>query len=221
MSYIIKHTLGTAITFLFLFVAAGTINYFPGLIYLFISLLALILHYTVLTPDKGLLEERSNPKSNTKEWDKKVLGLLGILTIVIYITAGLDTGRYHTSPVLPLYFMYIGVLMTFAGQIIFMLAQKQNKFFSSVVRIQTDRGHAVHQHGLYSIVRHPAYLGMIIQSIGFIFLFRSLWTIIPVALSIFLIIYRTYREDLVLQNELPDYKTYQNNTKYRLVPFVW
>jgi len=45
------------------------------------------------------------------------------------------------------------------GQLLYLVAQHQNKFFSSTVRIQEDRGHTVYQKGIYRMVRHPAYLG--------------------------------------------------------------
>lgn len=102
-----------------------------------------------------------------------------------------------------------------------LIAQKQNKFFSSTVRIQTDRGHIVCENGLYNFVRHPAYLGSIIQSLGFPLLFGSLWSIIPISLLIILFITRTNLEDKTLKNELKGYLEYSNKTKYRIIPFVW
>ena len=66
------------------------------------------------------------------------------------------------------------MIFTALGQLLFLIAQKQNKFFSSTVRIQTDRDQTVCETGLYKIVRHPAYLGSIIQSLGFPLLFGSL-----------------------------------------------
>src|ERR1035437_3311678 len=100
-------------------------------------------------------------------------------------------------------------------------SQKQNKFFSSTVRIQTDREHTVCETGLYKFVRHPAYLGSIIQSLGYPLLFGSLWSIIPIGLLIALFITRTDLEDKTLKNELKGYREYAYRTRYRLLPYVW
>ncbi len=43
----------------------------------------------------------------------------------------------------------------------FFRAMRENRFFSSVVRVQDERGHRVVDSGPYSIVRHPGYAGLI------------------------------------------------------------
>jgi protein-S-isoprenylcysteine O-methyltransferase Ste14 len=220
-SYIIKHFVGTFIFFLIIFFSAGKIDYWQGLIYVFIGLIMATLNYTILKPDSELLMERSKPGEGSKKWDKALLGLSLLITITMYITAGLDSGRYHWSPNFPFGLTLIGIFLTISGQLLFLLAQKQNKFFSSTVRIQTERNHTVCDTGLYKIVRHPAYLGSIIQSIGFPLLFGSLWCIIPVAFMIILHITRTYWEDKTLTKELIGYSEYSLKTRYKILPFVW
>jgi protein-S-isoprenylcysteine O-methyltransferase Ste14 len=220
-SYIIKHFVGTFIFFLIIFFSAGKIDYWQGLIYVFIGLIMATLNYTILKPDSELLMERSKPGEGSKKWDKALLGLSLLITITMYITAGLDSGRYHWSPNFPFGLTLIGIFLTISGQLLFLLAQKQNKFFSSTVRIQTERNHTVCDTGLYKIVRHPAYLGSIIQSIGFPLLFGSLWSIIPVVFMIILHITRTYWEDKTLTKELIGYSEYSLKTRYKILPFVW
>jgi len=139
----------------------------------------------------------------------------------MYIIGGLDSGRYHWSPDFHWSIYLLGIILTGVGQLLFLIAQKQNKFFSSTVRIQTDREHIVCETGLYKIVRHPAYLGSIIQSLGFPLIFGSLWSIIPISFSIILFITRTNLEDKTLINELKGYSEYSNKTRYKIIPFVW
>jgi len=186
-----------------------------------IGVIMSVLNYTVLQIDTELLEERSKPGEGTKPWDKAILGLSFLVTISMYVTAGLDSGRYHWSPDFHWSLCALGVLLTVTGQLLFLIAQKQNKFFSSTVRIQTDREHIVCDTGLYTVVRHPAYLGMIIQSVGFPLLFGSLWSIIPICLSIILILTRTKLEDDTLKTELKGYPEYSTKTRYRIIPYVW
>ena len=220
-SYIIKHFVGTFIFFLVLFISAGKIYYWQGLIYVFIGLIMATLSYTVLKLDSDLLNERSKPGEGTKKWDKLLLGLCFQAAIATYIIAGLDSGRYHWSPSFHWSIYLLGIILIILGQLIFLIAQKQNKFFSSTVRIQTDRKHTVCETGLYKVVRHPAYLGTIIQLIGFPLLIGSLWSVIPTSLSIMLFIIRTYLEDKTLKNELIGYLEYSLKTRYKIIPYVW
>jgi protein-S-isoprenylcysteine O-methyltransferase Ste14 len=139
----------------------------------------------------------------------------------MYVIAGLDSGRFHWSPDFHWSLSLIGIILTASGQLLFLAAQKQNKFFSSTVRIQTDREHTVCETGLYKIVRHPAYMGSIIQLIGYPLLFGSLWSIIPVAILIILHLIRTYLEDKTLTSELRGYPEYSLKTRYKIVPYIW
>lgn len=220
-NYFVKHLIGTLVTLATIFISAGTIYYPQGLLYSVIAFVIFLLNYTILQPSKDLLQERADPGKNSKKWDKKILALLGLNTILIYIIGGLDSGRYHWSPDLNWTVYLFGAVLTVIGHLLFLIAQKQNNFFSSIVRIQENRNHKVHSSGLYKVVRHPGYLGLLLQSFGFPFIFGSLWSTIPVLFSIFLIIIRTRLEDETLKEELDGYKEYSQKTKYRLIPFVW
>ena len=180
-----------------------------------------LISYTILNIDTELMKERSKPGEGAKNWDKLLLIISFLVTIMMFVTAGLDSGRFNWSPYLNWSLYLLGIILTIVGQLLFLIAQKQNKFFSSVVRIQTDRGHTVCDTGLYKIVRHPAYLGSIIQSLGFPLIFGSLWSIIPVGLSIIILLARTHFEDKTLIDELVGYREYTKKTTYKIIPFFW
>lgn len=219
--YLIKHLSGTLVFFLVLFVSAGRLDYWQGWVYLAIGLVMFFLSYTVLRPDPGLMDERSKAGEGAKKWDKTILGLSFLTTIAMYIIAGLDSGRYRWSPDFHRSLYVAGAVLTASGQLLFLIAQKQNKFFSSIMRIQTDRGHTVCETGLYRAVRHPAYLGSVIQATGFPLLMGSLWSIIPAGLLIILSVARTWLEDETLKKELKGYSEYAQKTRYKLIPYVW
>ncbi len=107
------------------------------------------------------------------------------------------------------------------GQAIFVWARTTNANFSSVVRIQTDRGHTVCKNGPYRFVRHPGYVGGILMALAMGVALGSWWACIPQVLAALLLVWRTSREDPTLQAELPGYKEYARETKYRLLPGVW
>ncbi|HBN06852.1 MAG TPA: isoprenylcysteine carboxyl methyltransferase [Bacteroidales bacterium] len=220
-SLIIKNLLGTLFFFAIIFVSAGRLDYWQGWIYAAIGLIMLLLNFTTLRISPELMEERNKPGENTKKWDKLILGISFLMTIIMYILAGLDSGRYHLSIDFHWSLYIIGILLTTLGQLLFLIAQKQNKFFSSTVRIQKERSHTVCQDGLYKFVRHPAYLGNIIQLIGFPLLFGSLWVIIPISISIIITIIRTYLEDKTLKDELNGYIEYSEKTRFKLFPYIW
>ncbi len=96
-----------------------------------------------------------------------------------------------------------------------------NRFFSSHVRIQTDRGHMVVNQGPYKYVRHPGYAGGLLSWVASPIFFSSYWVIIPTMLAITASVIRTSKEDQTLQEELPGYADYVREVKYRLLPGIW
>jgi len=220
-SLFFKQAFGAVLFFTVIFVSAGTFYYWQGQVYACLGLIMLVLNFTAFRLDDDLMKERSKPGEGVKKWDKSILGLSLLATLSMFVISGLDSGRFHWSPKFDLSLTLLGVLLTALGQLLFLIAQKQNKFFSSAVRIQTDRGHVVCESGLYKVVRHPAYLGSFIQTLGFPLLFGSLWSIIPVVFTIILLFVRTYLEDKTLINELKGYREYSRKTKYRIIPLIW
>ena len=175
----------------------------------------------ILRNAPDVAKERAKPGEGAKGWDKALLGMGFLLNLVTLIVAGLDSGRFNWAPQLSCSWSIVGVVLSAAGMVIFLLAMKENRYFSSVVRIQTDRGHTVCSTGPYSVVRHPGYAGMIIGSIGLPFLFTSAWSGIPALLSSVLLVARTSLEDVALEKELLGYRDYQRATRFRLIPGLW
>jgi len=171
----------------------------------------------------GLLAERVSfgAAADVKPWDK-ILAPLMSLTVVypLVIVAGLDH-RYGWSPVFPTWLTVLGLLLIALGYAAAAWALAENPFFSSVVRIQVDRGHVVCDSGPYRIVRHPGYAGNFLATPGIVFALASLWTIIPAMIPLIIGVIRTELEDRTLQEELPGYRDYARRVRYRLVPWVY
>jgi protein-S-isoprenylcysteine O-methyltransferase Ste14 len=98
---------------------------------------------------------------------------------------------------------------------------RANPFFSTFVRIQDDRGHAVVNSGPYAWVRHPGYAGTIIAHLALPLIFGSTWALVPASLGALLFVLRTAREDRVLSERLGGYHEYRARVRWRLVPGVW
>lgn len=207
--------------FIVLFICAGRINYWQGWLYVLMNLFMTLMTVLASMGNTELINERLKPGEGTKKWDKFLLSISALIYLIMISISGLDSGRFHWSPNLHWGLYIIAIILTLFGHSLFLIAKRQNKFFSSVVRIQTERGHTVCDTGLYKIIRHPGYFGMIISTLGFPFLLGSLWSIIPVILSISILVIRTYLEDKTLINELTGYQEYTRKTPYKLIPKIW
>ena len=97
----------------------------------------------------------------------------------------------------------------------------ENRYFSSVVRIQHDRGHHVISSGPYRWIRHPGYTGIILTYITVPFFLDSIWSIIPALFLTIILVIRTTMEDKTLQDELEGYLEYAKRVQYRLFPGIW
>jgi protein-S-isoprenylcysteine O-methyltransferase Ste14 len=97
----------------------------------------------------------------------------------------------------------------------------ENRFFSGVVRIQTDRGHKVVDTGPYRLVRHPGYAGALLAYFLTPILLDSIWAFVPVIFITVALVVRCRLEDETLQAELAGYKEFTQKTRYRLIPGIW
>jgi protein-S-isoprenylcysteine O-methyltransferase Ste14 len=203
------------------FILAGRLDYWQGWL-VFATYLALMIVFSVaFVRKKDLIQERVKPGPGVKWWDKIFFALYIPSALSVVLIAALDAGRFHWSPELPVVvYTLILVLMLFCHYLV-LWAMWTNQFFSSRVRIQTDRGHYVITEGPYRFVRHPGYAGAIIFFPGTALLLGSVYALIPASLTIVLVIIRTYLEDVTLQRELPGYTDYTRKTKSRLIPGIW
>lgn len=219
--YFIK-TITTSLIFpVIIFITAGRIDYVQGYVFLFANLITALMNFWTIRKDIELMTERSKVDKDSKSWDKLILALSGVIYLISVVIAGLDSGRYKWSPDFHWSIYLIGVVLMIIGQMIFLTARKENKYFSSVVRIQKDRGQTVCDTGIYKFVRHPGYLGMIISLAAFPLLTGSIWSTIPIIITIILLIIRTYLEDEALKKELTGYADYVQKTRQRLIPKIW
>ena len=171
----------------------------------------------------GLMAERQNAEKlqDAKVWDKVLAPLMALsISFPLQIVAGLDH-RFVWSPAFPLWLIVLGFILTSLGYAFAVWAMAENRFFSTVVRIQTDRGHAVCGSGPYRIVRHPGYAGNIPPLLGIVLALGSVWAIIPAVVALIIAVVRTTLEDQTLREELPGYRDYARRVRYRLIPGIY
>jgi protein-S-isoprenylcysteine O-methyltransferase Ste14 len=171
----------------------------------------------------GLTAERQDidKMQGVKTWDKVLAPLMALsFGFPPVIVAGLDYRYGWSSPFL-LWVSLFGFILILLGYAFAGWAFVENRFFSSMVRIQTDRGHVVCDSGPYRILRHPGYAGNILALIGIALALSSVWTFVPVAVAFFITVVRTGLEDRTLRMELSGYLEYSQQVSYRLIPWVY
>ncbi len=204
-----------------LFLSAGRLNWLNAWVYIGLYVVWLPINFVFmmrLNPD--VIAERAKSRG-MRDWDKLVAGLGAAMYLLgIQITAGLDE-RFGWTEQMALAVQSAGAVAVVLGGVLFSWAMITNAYFATVVRIQQERGHAVCNTGPYQFVRHPGYVGVIIQSLAVPLMLGSLWALIPGGLAVLLMIVRTALEDRTLQDELDGYRDYTKQVRYRLLPGVW
>ncbi|WP_226649250.1 methyltransferase family protein [Microbulbifer variabilis] len=203
-----------------LFGAAGKLLWPMGWAILGTYLLFKVVGLVFLDPN--LIRERVTPGPGIDRGDV-VLASLGCLTLypATFIVAGLDAVRFgHALPIsqsiqVCAFFIYVlGYGFTY-------WAIYSNPFFSTFVRIQEDRGHSVISTGPYALIRHPGYTGVLIAHLFLPLALDSFWALLPTTLGVLIFVVRTSREDQTLQEHLVGYREYQDQVRWRLLPFIW
>jgi protein-S-isoprenylcysteine O-methyltransferase Ste14 len=200
-----------------LFGAAGTIAILSFWIYL--AILAAIFVVSFLGLDPGLLRERMRPGGQKPPL---ALRLFSLVLIVHWIVAGLDRGRFHWSDGVPRWLQALGLIGVALGYSLCFWAMYVNRFFSSVIRIQSDRGQYIVDTGPYAFIRHPGYLaGVIIMLASGVALGSWFaWAMLVIA-SLPFLLRRAINEDRTLQAELPGYSDYAARIRWRILPGIW
>ena len=171
-------------------------------------------------PDILAERSRSMNLTDAKPWDKILAPAMALGSVVPLAVTGVDKLFGWTNP-FGINIKIISLAVIVFGYILGTWALVENKFFSGVVRIQTDRGHQVVTTGPYRFIRHPGYAGSLLVYLAVPIFLDSLWAFIPTVLLFGVVFMRTLLEDQTLQDELPGYKEFTQKTRYRLLPGIW
>lgn len=196
----------------FIFGAAGRWD-FP-MVWGVLGELAVFCVALVLVADRGLIRERAAPGPGNQ--DRLSRPLAAILLPVHWILTGLDIGRFQRS-LIPEALQIVGLVGYALCLAILLWAMRENAFYSSVVRIQSDRGHHPITTGPYRWVRHPGYTATMAGGLFGGMALGSWLGLLPIALFWPLFVRRTLVEDRMLQRDLPGYAEYAQRVRYRLI----
>jgi protein-S-isoprenylcysteine O-methyltransferase Ste14 len=180
--------------------------------------------YCVITiVGSGLVAGLSDPVSirsreGTDRGPELAVGL-GLLAGLIWTAFDLRwPGPSNTVPPLVQWAALVVLLAAYALRI---WAVTTNQFFSSLLTIQEERGHAVIQTGPYGLVRHPGNLSIVLIVICAPLAVNCYYAYLPMAVSFVAILKRTSNEDRFLHEKLSGYSEYASRVRYRLLPGIY
>jgi protein-S-isoprenylcysteine O-methyltransferase Ste14 len=158
----------------------------------------------------GEREDRSN------RWVLAAFGVLGFLGA--FLPAYTDRKDFWTIDGDAM--RWVGVILFAGGGAlrlwpVFVLGHR----FSGLVAIQ--RGHRLVTTGIYGIIRHPSYLGLLISSLGWALAFRSGVGVLLAACMLPPLLARIRAEEKLLRTHFgEEYEAYRARTS-RLIPGVY
>jgi protein-S-isoprenylcysteine O-methyltransferase Ste14 len=184
----------------------------PALIALAIALFALsgVAFFAGGNLSPGVREDRGN------RWVIVVFALIGLLNA--YLPACADRKEFWTIDSDTI--RWLGVVLFAAGGAlriwpVFVLGGR----FSGLVAIQP--GHKLVTGGVYSVIRHPSYLGLLVNSLGWGIAFRSGVGVMLTALIIPPLLARIRAEERLLRTQFGgEYDAYCAPT-WRLIPWLY
>ncbi|HEX5470994.1 MAG TPA: isoprenylcysteine carboxylmethyltransferase family protein [Lacipirellulaceae bacterium] len=209
---------------LVLFPAAGTWHWWQAWVLLVcVVATTIIMMVGVFRTRPELLRERMR---GIVQKGQPTLDRLIILSFLVaygwsMVVVPLDVFHWHLMPKPPMWVSIVGLAMFVGGWTLVGLSFRDNAFAVPVVRHQKERQHTVVDWGIYRVVRHPLYAGVIMLNVG-----MALWlgsyagaiaAIVPAALLIARLLY----EERFLRRELAGYAAYLQRVRYRLVPYLW
>ena len=158
----------------------------------------------------GEREDRGN------RWVLAAFGVIGLL--LAYLPAYTDRTDVWTLDGDAV--RWLGVVLFAAGGAlriwpVFVLGRR----FSGLVAIQS--GHTLVTRGVYGVIRHPSYLGLLVNSLGWALAFRSMVGVLLTALTIPPLVARIQAEERLLRTQFGDeYDAYRSRTS-RLIPGIY
>lgn len=202
---------------------SGQWDWWEAWLYAMISILGFVVSRILASirhPDLIAERARMMQHEDAEPWDRRLAPLLGLGGGLIPLVAGMDA-RYDWSMDFNEPMKVIALMLVLAGYILGTYALMENRFFSGVVRLQTERGQFVVSSGPYRWVRHPGYAGALLTYLGTPIFLDSIWTFLPVLFTTVVLVVRTSMEDNTLQEKLDGYREYASRVRYRLLPGVW
>lgn len=212
--------IGLVVFGVLLFLPAWTLSYWQAWVFIVVfSLATNAIGIYLSLKDPALLERRKKfgPAAEQRMSQKIIMSLTLVALIAFFVFCALDY-RFGWSPV-PAYVSLLGDVLVALGLLINLIVFRENSYGGSSIETVADQ--KVISTGLYRLIRHPMYMGVLVMMIGVPLALGSLWGLVILALVIPVLIWRILDEEKMLRKDLPGYNEYTHKVHYRLVPYLW
>jgi protein-S-isoprenylcysteine O-methyltransferase Ste14 len=133
------------------------------------------------------------------------------------LAAGLAAARWPLQARIPR--LMVAVLVGVAGASL--LGAGIRALGESITPLPRPNARAVlRQHGVYGLVRHPIYGGVMLLALAWSLL-SSPWALVPTVALAGLLLMKSRIEEHWLGERFPDYPEYARRVRHRFLPFVW
>jgi protein-S-isoprenylcysteine O-methyltransferase Ste14 len=187
--------------------------------WVFLAIMAAWVVYVSRSVDPTLFRERFKPAGPTV--DRYALRAIRAAAAAGLAVTLLDLDGFHWSDTVPRATRITAMIVLVASLALLARSMIANRFFSSAIRLQTDRGHRVVDVGPYRRVRHPGYVAMAILMPAIAVALGSWLGAVLALVYSALIVRRAAVEDRYLQEHLEGYAAYAQQVRFRLIPGVW
>jgi protein-S-isoprenylcysteine O-methyltransferase Ste14 len=211
---------GVAFFGLLLFLPAGTLNYWQAWVFITVFVVFTIvpsIYLAVTNPAALARRMKAGPMAESRTLQKVIMTGTILMILATTIVSALDH-RFGWSSV-PTAVVVLGNVMVGVGLGITQLVIIQNSYAAATVTVEAEQ--ELVSTGLYGLVRHPMYVGVVIMMVGMPLALDSYWGLVTLIPGIAVLAGRILDEESMLERELAGYREYMDKVRYRLVPYVW
>lgn len=203
-----------------IFVAAGTLHYWQGWVFLacyFGASIVITLYLARRDPALLARRMRGGPWAEKEPTQRVIMSIASAGFVALLVVPGLDH-RFGWSH-MPAALAVAGVLLMLLGWLGIFRVFQENSFTSSTIELAADQ--RVISTGPYAVIRHPMYTAALLMFLGIPISLGSWWGVLVVVALLPPMIWRLLDEERFLSRNLPGYVAYQEVVRYRLVPHIW
>jgi protein-S-isoprenylcysteine O-methyltransferase Ste14 len=213
------------VTAIALFWSAGTLAWWRAWLLVGVQLVVRTVGViAVYRVNPALLQERAKLPIHPQQPVSDKLLLLAVLAtgfVGLPAIAGFDVFHWHVLPRPAPLVADLGLILFALGWGLKSLALRANAFATAVVRLQSERAHAVVDSGVYSVIRHPFYAADPLIFVGLGLWLESDTAALCAVIPVIFMVLRLSLEERFLRRELPGYAEYSVRVPHRLIPGVW